>query len=586
MTFQQQKSFLYAAYREQFLELIEAQEYQKAFTHLAKRLKPLETSAASVGEFKDLCYLLTCRSVHEVLPQWQGAAAAREALLTQFATMLEMEERWQEGTDGVALPERRLLELLEQAAAFQVSRSLPGERAGHGIDAAAATDRVTANGAPAAAASEAAGAHVRGASAHSAGNAFSRRAHAHVTSLLSDYASPCVPNTPHLVLKGHADGVKSVAWLRDSSLLLSAGNDQVLRLWSVREGAQLAVLEGHAARIWQVAVSQRSQLVASASADGTVRLWRVGETSGGSGMHAVGGGDGPEDGGGSVEARVSYAGTLSGHSGDVYSVGFHPHAEQMVTAGCARHATAICMSSRLRRLRHSRYRRVLVDSYDRSVRLFDAAVGVEQRTLVGHELPAREAVFNATGNLVVSGGKDATVRFWDVRSALCVRKLQHSLGEITSVQLSQCGTQLLASSKDNAIRLWDVRAARPLHVYKGHQNTSKNFVRARFGPARDLVLSGSEDGSVRAWPNPVDHYCSAAPACGVDGACACSQICLWNLSSAALLHKLRGHTNVAYDVAWSSSQGLLASCSHDGTVRTWQYDQMELLTPGDAQVGW
>ena len=33
------KSFLYAAYRAQYLELIEGQEYQKAFTHLTKRLK-------------------------------------------------------------------------------------------------------------------------------------------------------------------------------------------------------------------------------------------------------------------------------------------------------------------------------------------------------------------------------------------------------------------------------------------------------------------------------------------------------------------------------------------------------------------
>jgi COMPASS component SWD3 len=64
------------------------------------------------------------------------------------------------------------------------------------------------------------------------------------------------------------------------------------------------------------------------------------------------------------------------------------------------------------------------------VRLFDAAIGVEQRVLVGHELPVREAVFNPNGNLVVSGSKDATVRFWDVRSALCVRKLSHSLGEV------------------------------------------------------------------------------------------------------------------------------------------------------------
>ena len=105
------------------------------------------------------------------------------------------------------------------------------------------------------------------------------------------------------------------------------------------------------------------------------------------------------------------------HTGDVYSVNFHPSAEQIVTAG-----------------------------YDRTIRIFDTSAGVEQRALIGHELPARAAVFNATGNLVVSGGKDATLRFWDVRSALCVRKLGHSLGEVTSVQLSPCGTQLLASS--------------------------------------------------------------------------------------------------------------------------------------------
>ena len=79
MNFQQQKSFLYAVYREQFIELIEAQEYQKAFTHLTKRLKPLEGQAASLGEFKDLCYLLTCKSVSEVAARPNSPARARAA---------------------------------------------------------------------------------------------------------------------------------------------------------------------------------------------------------------------------------------------------------------------------------------------------------------------------------------------------------------------------------------------------------------------------------------------------------------------------------------------------------------------------
>ena len=61
-----------------------------------------------------------------------------------------------------------------------------------------------------------------------------------------------------------------------------------------------------------------------------------------------------------------------------------------------------------------------------------------------------------------------------------IHKYMHACAQVTSVQLSPCGTQLLVSAKDNSVRLWDVRAARVLHAFKGHQNTSKNFVRARF----------------------------------------------------------------------------------------------------------
>jgi COMPASS component SWD3 len=552
-TFQQQKSFQYAAYREQFIELIEAQEYQKAFTHLTKRLKPLESSAASLSDFKDLCYLLTCRSVHEVLPNWQGAAAAREALLTHFATMLELEERRQETVDGTSLPAHRLVTLLEQAAAYQVGASAGSSSGGSSGGSSSSGGGLGGGGSGgmangAGGAGGAAGGDARhgaegggGHRATTATNGATPLGGGVVSSLLRDYSSPCVPNTAHRVFRGHGDGVKSVAWLGESDWLLSGGNDQILRVWSVSGGTCVTTLRGHTARIWQLAVSRATRLIASAAADGTVRLWRLGAgLSGGLAAHgADGDGDGDDSGGGgggrgrrppsdppssSSEANV---GTLRVHDGDVYSVHFHPTAEQIVTSG-----------------------------YDKSVRLLDAAVGVEQRQLVGHELPAREAVFNATGNLVVSGGKDATIRFWDVRSALCVRKLAHSLGEVTSVRLSDCGTQLLTSSKDNSVRLWDVRAARPLRAFKGHQNTAKNFVRARFGPTRDLVLSGSEDGSV----------------------------CLWSLSSGKMAHRLCGHTAVSYDAAWCGSEALLASCSHDGTVRTWQHDPDLPLSP-DGQIG-
>ena len=51
-----------------------------------------------------------------------------------------------------------------------------------------------------------------------------------------------------------------------------------------------------------------------------------------------------------------------------------------------------------------------------------------------------------------------------------------------------------------------------------------------------------------------------------------------------MLHRLHGHADVTYDVAWSESVGLLASCSHDGTVRTWHHDPTQPLSPLDAQL--
>jgi len=80
------KAFLYAVYKQQFLEHIENGEFQKAFTYLTKRLKPLEKMQAIPGEFKDLCYLLTCNAVQDApsFKNWEGITNAREKLVEEF----------------------------------------------------------------------------------------------------------------------------------------------------------------------------------------------------------------------------------------------------------------------------------------------------------------------------------------------------------------------------------------------------------------------------------------------------------------------------------------------------------------------
>jgi WD40 repeat protein len=86
---------------------------------------------------------------------------------------------------------------------------------------------------------------------------------------------------------------------------------------------------------------------------------------------------------------------------------------------------------------------------------------------------------------------------------------------------------------------------RPIRKFKGHQNTSKNFIRASFaGDA--LVVGGSEDGIVY----------------------------VWDREKGDILQRLRHHSGIAYSMTWNAKQSLFLSCSEDGIACSWWYDEM------------
>lgn len=457
------KHFLYTVYKQQYLELIEQLEYQKAFALLTKRLKPLEQIGSLNNEFKDLCYLLTCKSIQDApfFKSWEGVANSREKLVEQFSSMLEIENN----DIAVARHEvqpQRLLHLLKQAVRYQIEFSR-----------------------------------------------YHPKVVPSVPTLLEDYSCFVLPNAHKSTFCGHRSNVKCVEFVgEEGTHIVSGSSDNTLQVWDVEDGRRVRVLGdgelgsggGHTSRIWDVTSSSSGDFIASASGDSTVKFWNLRGSN-----------------------KSPCSATLTGHEGDVYSVKYHQSNNYVVTGG-----------------------------YDKTVKLWDARTGALLRTFSGHKSSVSRVIFNPLGNLVISGSKDSTIKFWDLVSGVCVKTYSSHLGEVTSVEMNKAGGLLLSGSKDNSNRLWDVRLARPIRRFKGHQNTSKNFVRASFGPDESLVVGGSEDGLVYIWDAATGEI-------------------LQRLGS----HSPDCHTDIAYRAVWNAHQSLLVSCSHDCTVKTWWYDEQQ-----------
>ncbi|KNC74874.1 hypothetical protein SARC_12589, partial [Sphaeroforma arctica JP610] len=278
--FKSKRPLLFMIYKEQYLEQLEQREYQKAYTLMTRKLKPLEHYALP-GEFRELCYLLTCSSLQDspVFKNWDSPTAAREKLVMQADKLLEVDHVVNE---DVAVPPQRLQELLRQAVAYQIEFSRYQPKVVPKID-----------------------------------------------SLLTDFQSFVLPNAVACTLIGHSANVKTLEFVGNNGGLIATGSsDNTVRLWDTNTGQQKAVLLGHTSRIWDISNSAKGDFIASASADSTIKIWDV-ETS----LRTAADNDGgvvmaTEDG-----TAVRNAQTLTGHAGDVYSCSIHPGQTHVASGG-------------------------------------------------------------------------------------------------------------------------------------------------------------------------------------------------------------------------------------------------------------
>jgi WD40 repeat protein len=128
---------------------------------------------------------------------------------------------------------------------------------------------------------------------------------------------------------------------------------------------------------------------------------------------------------------------------------------------------------------------VLLDSGSRSIR----------STARGHTARITSVAWSPNGQLIASGGADATVRVW-TKDLSPVGTLD-SGSWVTQVAFSPDGKYLAAGTgMDNAIRVWKTDDWEPATTLKGH---SKSVTSIAFDPRRGDLWSVSEDTTIKTW---------------------------------------------------------------------------------------
>jgi WD40 repeat protein len=262
----------------------------------------------------------------------------------------------------------------------------------------------------------------------------------------------------HSAMPGHNQAVLGVTAteLAGAPVAVSAGQDGTVRIWDLYSGSSLgAPMRGHAGKAWSPSIGQLSgrPVVVTAGEDGTVRRWDlisglpIGEPT-------------PPDGGRLTSVALA---TLDGQ-------------QLVVSAG-----------------------------EDGLIRTWDLATGVPVGSpMSGHTDWARTvAVGDVDGRpVVVSGGDDATLRLWDLdgRCELVAPMTGHR-GQIWMVSIGSdlAGRPVaISAGMDGTLRKWDLRRGAELWEHPVRDQFAGAFaVACGVLDGRPVVASSGRDGIIR-----------------------------------------------------------------------------------------
>ena len=300
-------------------------------------------------------------------------------------------------------------------------------------------------------------------------------------------------HTARVAIRAHEKAVSRLLFAPQGQLL-SAGDDDAIRLWDLGSGSMIREFKGHSGPVEDFAVSEDGKWLVSAAADRTIRVWELG--SGGWLANRLQIASTSMEAAESLScAPVSLAIAPGGAvlAADIYPAGVFvrslPGLHRITEIVNRNTESAV-------RVEYGRDGKLAVSGEEGQLSLWSSATPpVRLSVFQGMSGTVRKSAFSLDGRWFAAGDTAGVVRSWSVTSGEPAAARGVSRGAITALVLAPGSTELIAG--DSAGRIWrdSLRDGRRMD-FAGHRAAISGLAITADG---DYLLSVSVDGTGRIW---------------------------------------------------------------------------------------
>jgi WD40 repeat protein len=372
--------------------------------------------------------------------------------------------------------------------------------------------------------------------------------------------------TELFTLKGHLGKVNAVVTTPDGHRLVSASDDGTLKVWDLASGVELFTLEGHSDKVNAVVVTPDGHRVVSGSGDGTLKVWSVG-------------------------AKRNLR-TLEGHSDSVAALAMTSDGRAVsasstelkawdVDNGCEL-LTIACHSDEGHAVELPGPRAVSV-LYEpgHMLKVWDPANAREPYTVYGPSNITLALAKWLDQDRVVSASINQELEMWTLASGGELETYDSYERFDNVLAVTWDGRRAVSSSYGRTLKGWDLANAREYRSLEGHPHRATAVALTPDGCR--AVSASYHDETLRVWDlasapklSTIKRHTAEVLAVRVtpDGlravsASADNTLKTWDLAKKARPRTLSGHSDRVFALAMTAKGKRAISGSYDATLAVW-----------------